>query len=513
MNTSLFTQQWFRILLALVTGACGTIAFSPYNFWPSAIISLGGLLLVTLNRNVLQASCLGFFWGFSLFGTGINWIYVSIAQFSGLPDIFNVILVIILITYLALYPMLFSILLIVLWPRVNFCRLVLGAPVLLLVTEFLRSRILTGFPWLEFGYSQIDGPLKGIAPLLGVQAITFILMVISGLSVYAIEKRRLLPAVAVLTILVLLYPLYSLHWYEPQPERAIDVTLVQGNIAQSIKWEAKQVISTLDIYLQHTLKAIGKSKIVIWPESAIPENEMLQNDFLTKLDKQLKKGNTRLVTGIIDARPTINGYHYYNSIIVLGESIPYRYPSKNRYNKHHLVPFGEIIPCSSLFRLLSSLFNFPIFSLSQGDYLQPQLRVANMNLTATICYEIILGSQVRDNFHSNTDFLLTILNDAWFGHSIGPWQHFQMARMRSLELGRPLLHSSNNGITAVIDATGMPQAQLPQFKCDVLNIRVIPTKGMTPYARVGSWPLWIFTILVGVSALVFDHFKQIKFLI
>jgi apolipoprotein N-acyltransferase len=242
-----------------------------------------------------------------------------------------------------------------------------------------------------------------------------------------------------------------------------------------------------------------QQQIIVWPEAAIPQLEPLAQAYLYNLDMQAAENNSAVITGILDYKRNNDAY---NGMIVLGRTGAnvskgdYIYESKNRYQKHHLLPIGEFVPFERLLRDIAPFFDLPNSSFARGDWRQPNLQANNYQLLAALCFEIAFPRQIQANFTDNTNFLLTVSNDAWFGASIGPLQHMQIAQMRALEFGRPLLRATNNGVTGIIKPDGHLQAVLPQFEDGVLTAEVQLATGRTLYSQTGDTPLLLLAILM-----------------
>ena len=376
-------------------------------------------------------------------------------------------------------------------------------PVVWTFTEFLRGWVFTGFPWLQFGYTQIDSPFAGIAPIFGVEGLTFFVMWVSAVVFYTVlalwqTPKKINVAIANLVILLLVGGLsaYSSNkiYTKDVPDKALNITLVQGNIEQSLKWDPDYLQRTLEIYQKLIVRHLGESDVIILPEGALPTAENNLQPFLQPLQQAAAEMGTEVIIGTVYHDESIG--KLFNSIVVFGNAQkPYQADNAIRYNKHHLVPFGEYVPLENLLRPLGSVFNLPMSAFQSGEENQPPLLAKNRAFTSAICYEIILGSRLQKNLRAETDFILTVSNDAWFGDSIGPWQHLQMARMRALELGKPVVRATNTGITVFINAQGEIIAQAPQFTETTLTHKIAPTEGKTPYAALGNMPLYILSLV------------------
>ncbi|MDP4537082.1 apolipoprotein N-acyltransferase [Alkalimonas collagenimarina] len=489
------TSPWLLSLFMILAGAITTFAYAPFHLSLVPVFTLAALcLLVLRTERWQQAFWLGFCWGLGWFGAGINWVHIPIEQFGGVPLVFSLALMLLLSGYLALFPALAACAIFTF--KTNRALPLLFAASWLLL-ETIRAWLLTGFPWLSLGYSQTDSILRHWAPLIGETGIS-VLIVCTAAALALLLLRRQWHALGFILPLWLIAPLLQpLHGWKVTGE-TVDVALVQGNIKQELRWDPAQESATIRHYMELTEPHLGTS-LIIWPEAAIPRVEILAEPFLHELDALLAEYNSSLITGIID-------YNFYtdaawNSLITLGkqhqtDSMGHYQPAHaNRFEKHHLLPIGEFVPFEDLLRPLAPIFDLPMSSFSRGDYVQNNLLANDYRLLPAICFEIAFPRQIAANLTADTQLLLTVSNDAWFGDSIGPHQHLQIARMRALEFGRPLLRATNNGITATIDANGQIQQQIPQFTAAVLTDQMQLTSGHTPYSRYGDWPLWLLSLV------------------
>ena len=491
-------KVWFPYLLALLSGASLTFAYAPFSVWPITFVAvaLGFRQVAKSTKPFLTAWLFGLGW----FGAGISWVHVSIADFGGLPIVLSLGLMLILCSYLALYPAL------ALWCAKRYFapRLwPLALPLLWTATEWLRSWMLSGFPWLSLGYNQIDSPLQGWLPLIGETGVTALIIAIAA-SLMLIQPKRLPLAPAILLIVTMVsgWLLQSINWVEPA--KTHKVALVQGNIAQSLRWVPEQDLPTMEKYAGLT-EPLWDNDLIVWPEAAVPKLELLAADYLQTMDAEAVAHDSALITGIVNYNWEAD--EAWNNLLVLGKKNAdsaqgqYHYFHANRYAKHHLLPIGEFVPFEDLLRPIAPLFDLPMSSFSRGDFQQANLIANGIHLAPAICFEIAFPRQVAANLHSDTDMIITVSNDAWFGHSHGPAQHLDIARVRAAEFGRPVLRATNNGVTALIDAKGHVQAILPQFEAGSITAPVTAMHGLTPYNYIGDITVWLLSALGMLAAI------------
>jgi apolipoprotein N-acyltransferase len=495
---SLFSNK--HAWLAFIAGLAMTFSYAPFNLWPIAIFSLITACYVTDKQSTRSAAKYGFAFGFGWFALGISWVHVSIAQFGGLPLPVSLLLMGLLCAYLAIYPALafafaarFSQ---SAWQRI--ALLVVGFA----ITEFLRGMLLTGFPWLSFGYAFTDSPLNIFAPLIGEFGLTLMAVFIASSIYYSIKAKHVSFSLSALVALLCLYLTSSLTVSTSYSDKRISTLLVQGNIQQSLRWEPEQFWPTMSKYRDMTRVEWSETDLVVWPEAAIPEIEDMAAPFLEGLDKAAAFNNTAVITGIPDYQ--FDTKAVYNTLIVLGKKYPdsseghYNYLHSNRYQKHQLLPIGEFVPFEDILRPLAPLFNLAMSSFSRGERVQNNLIANGLHILPAICYEIVFSSLVRDNFTEQSDLLFTVSNDAWFGDSHGPHQHMQIARMRALELQRPLIRVTNNGITGVYDPISQTEQTIPQFEANVLKAKVQLINGFSPFSKYGHLPIWLVVLLLTI---------------
>ena len=481
------------ILIAWLAGAVFIFALAPYGFWPVALISpaiLYALLMPDMTGK--RAFLIGQAYGTGLWCVGAFWLYTSIHVYGDTP----VWLALIMIALMGLGMGLFHGFLALIFNRVV-GKQPLSFAALWVLQEWMKTWLFTGFPWLFVGYAFTEQYwLSSLAPVAGVFAVSFVAILLAASLVELLRRRGgyMIPTIAMLVVSCALW-LINPQWTKPKGTPDLSVSLIQGNIPQDLKWLTEYQVETLKIYATLSSTEWG-SDIILWPESSIPMFQDEAVGFINEMVKMAKETDTTWVTGIpykdeaaFNAK-TDKYPPFYNSVIALGAD------AEGMYKKQRLVPFGEYIPFEGMLDILPNLAGSQdIMSYSRGSDNQSPLRVRGHNLGAAVCYEVAYPDTTRKNA-INTDFLLTISNDAWFGSSAGPLQHLQMVQMRALENGRWFMRATNTGVTAIIDHKGRIVKRAPQFERTVLRGNVQARVGNTPFMRVGNYPVLIIIALL-----------------
>lgn len=487
--TTSWATSWRGDILALISGALLPLAFSPFDISIVALLAPAALFFLWLQTSPRRALGRGLLFGLGMFGVGATWIYISIYEFGGVGLSLSIFLMSLFVIVLAGFPALCGYFVTRFFTVSTPLKLLLIFPAAWTLFEWIRGWFLTGFPWLYLGHSQIDMPLAGLAPIAGVYGVSWAMAFSAGLVVLMLLDTRGMASklryLAVLAIIWITAGLLNMQQWTAPIGAPLKVSLIQGNIAQDVKWSPDVLVPTLELYLRLT-REHWDSDLIVWPETAMPLFYHEAKPFIAGLEKEARENSADILFGlpVLDERTQ----RYYNSMMSVGSHTAF-------YHKSHLVPFTEYLPLKSILANVVDFLQVPMSDFSKGSVDQRPLAVAGQKAAISICYEAVFGEEVIRQLPEAT-LLVNVSNDAWFGGSIGPHQHLQITRMRALETGRPLLRTTNTGITAIVGPNGKLQAMAKQFEVQVLTGTIQPMRGSTPYVRMGNLPVVVVLILI-----------------
>lgn len=469
-----------KLFITFLLGTITVLSFAPFYIFPIPVFTLAVLFKFWREKNMVprHVALLSFAFSMGMFGAGVTWLYVSLHDFGLMPMPIAVLALCILCAYMSLFLTLGSWLL---------SRLQITSPQIWalavagmwVLAEWLRGTLFTGFPWLNLGYSQAPySPLAGFAPIIGVYGLSLVITLSAALVTLWFERGLYAwhYGLLICTIWLSGFGLQFINWVYPEGEPTT-VSLLQGNIAQDLKWRDDYVVRTMEIYAR--LIHGSNSQLIVTPEISIPlYREAVPPAYLSSLADHARNNKGDVLVGMIERMPESNSV-YYNSMFSFGTS------PEQSYRKYHLVPFGEYIPLKAVFGWVVDILKIPLSDFSRGSLTQKPMMLAGQNIAINICYEDVFGEEIISQL-PQASLLVNVSNDAWFGRSIGPQQHLQISQMRALETGRYMLRATNTGVTAIINERGIVLQKIEEFTTAALHGSVQGFKGTTPYVIWGN---------------------------
>ncbi len=490
-----FLKKYYPFLPALISGILLVLAFPRFDLSVLAWISFVPLLFSLWKKDWRDAFISGFAFGMAYFFGTLYWIYHSINHFGGVPFFASILIVIFLCAYLSLFPALFSVVFSQVYKKTRLPALFI-APIFWVCIEFMRSYALTGFPWSSVGYSQYRFlPLIQISDITGIYGISFLILAFNGfitdlLLIRAkVKEMPLFPLSYFMTgaalLLILMIGTFGYGFWRLHQERFgkdLTVSVIQGNIEQDKKWEPIFQNEVIDTYTRLSQDALKEHpSMIIWPETSVPfffGADAANTERLVQFQKQT--GTSLLFGTVMITKQAAGSSDLTNSAVLLDKEGEKAYV----YDKIHLVPFGEYVPLRKVLFFIDKLVVGIGDFIPGKQYLQADTEMGRFS--TLICYEVIFPGLVRKFYTSGGDFIVTITNDAWFGNTAGPYQHFSMAVFRAIENRKPLVRAANTGISGFIDSNGRILVQSGLFDRQVLTYTMKTDPSMTFYTKFGD---------------------------
>ncbi|MDC8758782.1 apolipoprotein N-acyltransferase [Janthinobacterium fluminis] len=486
-----------RMLIGAGAGAGAVLAFAPFGYWPLQIISLALLFYQVLRAGTPKSGFLiGWAYGSAWFAAGMYWLFISMHRYGDMAAPLAALAVALLAALMGLYAglaMAGAAWLRRRWTLSLPLSALLLLPALWLLQEWCRGWFFTGLPWVASGYAHTASPLAGYAPVLGVYGLGWLAALSAGALLLLAHRTRLAAAGLVLAIFAAGHTLGWVRWTEPVG-KPLTVRLLQGNVPQDEKFNPAHVRDALRMY--HAAATAGAADLIATPETAVTVFEhQLPPDYLDSLRHFARSSGSHLLLGL----PLLDGQQVSNSAIGIAPGNAPGAPAY-RYDKHHLVPFGESTP-DGLHWLVSSMA-IPLGDMRRGAAVQAPFPVRGQLVLPNICYEDLFGEEIAGQLAAPhragerpATILINMSNLAWFGESTAIPQHLQISQMRSLETGRPMLRAGNSGGSAVIDGRGVVVSRLAPYTRGTLAASVQGMAGMTPYIVCGN------ALILGIAAL------------
>jgi apolipoprotein N-acyltransferase len=471
-------------------GAACTVAFAPFHWFWVAPLAFGLILaLIEAAPSLGAAASRGFAFGLGYFLGGVSWVYVALNVYGSMPMPLAAIATFGFCAYLAIFPALAFWLLKRVPPGAPWLA---AAPAFWVLTEWLRGWLFTGFAWQAIGYSQTsESPLVGWGAIVGVYGVSLaVVMTSASVGLLVRDARthftRVGTAFAVFALLALWIGgalLSRVEWTMAQGA-PFAVSLLQGNIPQELKWRDDWMQKTLQTY-SDLIDASDGARLIVLPEAALPLlSDSVPVDYLERIVARARAGRADVLIGLIERS---RDGEIFNSVFSVGTS------PVQVYRKHHLVPFGEFVP--PMFGWALQWLNIPVQGIGRGQTEPRPMSLADQKVAINICYEDTFGGEIVLQLPEAT-ILVNVSNTAWFGRSWAQPQHLQIARMRAIETGRPVLRATNTGMTAAIDPHGRVIAVAEPFTKAALRVTVQGYSGVTPFVRYGN------ALVIGLAALL-----------